>query len=140
MNSQEQDMSAAMSAMVSSYQTRLNDEATFLDEIQDEAEENEDFAKEERADEWTVKEVCFWLNKIHLDKYIKGFRDQIIDGSILLRDLDEVMLINELGIKKLHVKKLLREITKLKNKATKVYLYSFIPFILAQNILLRISY
>lgn len=120
MNSQEQDMSAAMSAMVSSYQNRLNDEATFLDEIQDEAEDNEDFAKEERADEWTVKEVCFWLNKIHLDKYIKGFRDQIIDGSILLRDLDESMLLNELGIKKLHVKKLIREITKLKNKATKL--------------------
>lgn len=122
-NNQEQDMSAAMQSMVNSYQTRLNDEAAFLDEIQDEAEENEDFAKPERADEWTVKEVCFWLNKIHLDKYIKGFRDQIIDGSILLRDLDEKMLLNELGIKRLHVKKVLREITKLKNKSPKVYIH-----------------
>lgn len=67
-----------------------------------------------------MKEVCHWLNKIHLDKYIGSFRNQIIDGSILLRDLDEAMLINELGIKRLHVKKVLREIAKLKAKCPKV--------------------
>mmetsp|Transcript_9486 Transcript_9486/g.14529 ORF Transcript_9486/g.14529 Transcript_9486/m.14529 type:complete len:287 (+) Transcript_9486:92-952(+) len=117
---QEQDMSAAMNAMVSSYATRVNDDAAFLNEIEDEAEVNAEFGKAERAEEWSVKEVCYWLNHIHLDKYIKAFRAQIIDGSILLRDLDESILMNELGVKRLHVKKLLREITKLKNKSPKL--------------------
>eukprot|EP01084_Bolivina_argentea_P109205 195174_1 len=120
MNNQEQDMSAAMTAMVSSYQTRVTEDASFLDEMQYEADQDENFAAPERAEDWSVKEVCFWLNRIHLDKYIKPFRDQIIDGSILLRDLDEAMLINELGIKRLHVKKILREISKLKNKSPKL--------------------
>jgi len=117
---QQQDMSAAMSAMVNSYQSRVAEEAEFLDEMQHEAEQSEDFARPSRAEEWSVKEVCFWLNKIHLDKYIKPFRDQIIDGSILLRDLDEQMLVNELGVKRLHVKKLQREIGKLLSKSTKL--------------------
>jgi len=117
---QTQDMSAAMSAMVNSYQSRVAEEADFLDEIQHEASQSPDFAKPERADEWSVKEVCYWLNTIHLDKYIKPFRDQIIDGSILLRDLDDAMLVNELGVKRLHVKKLQREIGKLAAKSAKL--------------------
>merc|ERR1712087_989622 len=120
LDSQQQDMSAAMSAMVSSYTARVAQEAEFLDEMQHEAEQSEDFAKASRAEEWSVKEVCFWLNRIHLDKYIKPFRDQIIDGSILLRDLDDQMLVNELGVKRLHVKKLQREIGKLAGKSAKL--------------------
>jgi len=119
-NNQELDMSAAMSSMVNSYQSRINQQAEFLDEMQYEAENNKDFGKVENAEEWSVKEVCYWLTTIHLDKYIKSFHDQIIDGSILLRDLDDSMLINELGIKRLHVKKILREINKLKTKAPKL--------------------
>jgi len=117
---QTEDMSAAMSAMVNSYQSRVAEEAEFLDEMQHSASQSPDFAKAERAEEWSVKEVCFWLNTIHLDKYIKPFRDQIIDGSILLRDLDDAMLVNELGVKRLHVKKLQREIGKLAGKSAKL--------------------
>jgi len=113
-------MTQALGAMVGNFQVSVNQEAAFLDEIEAEAEENGNFAKPERADEWSVKEVCHWLNKIHLDKYIGSFRNQIIDGSILLRDLDEAMLQNELGIKRLHVKKVLREIAKLKAKCPKI--------------------
>jgi len=120
MDHQTQDMSAAMSSMVSSFQSRVADDADFLDEIQHEASQSPEFAKAERAEEWSVKEVCFWLSKIHLDKYIKPFRDQIIDGSILLRDLDDAMLVNELGVKRLHVKKLQREIGKLAGKSAKM--------------------
>merc|ERR1712087_706278 len=118
--SQHEDMAQAMGSMVGTFQTTVNQEAAFLDEIEAEAHENDNFGQSERADEWSVKEVCHWLNRIHLDKYIGSFRNQIIDGSILLRDLDEAMLINELGIKRLHVKKILREITKLKNKSPKL--------------------
>eukprot|EP01084_Bolivina_argentea_P126583 224113_1 len=54
--SQQQDMSQAMSAMVDSYQNRIVEQAAFLDEIQDDAEEDENFAKKENADDWSVKE------------------------------------------------------------------------------------
>lgn len=118
--SQQEEMQQALGAMVGNFTVSVNQEAAFLDEIEAEAEENGNFGKMERADEWSVKEVCHWLNKIHLDKYIGNFRNQIIDGSILLRDLDEAMLIKELGIKRLHVKKVLREIAKLKAKCPKI--------------------
>merc|ERR1719203_1257434 len=95
-------------------------EADFLDEMEEEAMANgASFGNAQRAEDWSVKEVCYWLNRIHLDKYMKSFRDQIIDGSILLRDLDQMMLENELGIKRLHVKKIMREINKLKNQSLK---------------------
>merc|ERR1712154_396469 len=114
-------MSEAMSLMINSYASKLEKEADFLDEMEEEAMANgATWGKEENAEDWTVKEVCYWLNRIHLDKYMKAFRDQIIDGSILLRDLDDKMLINELGIKRLHVKKILREIKKLKTKSPKL--------------------
>merc|ERR1712129_457487 len=111
--------SQAMNAMVSSYQNKLEKEADFLDEMEDEAMHNSDFANAQRAEDWSVKEVCYWLNRIHLDKYMKAFRDQIIDGSILLRDLDPFMLENELSVKRLHVRKIMREIEKLKVKSLK---------------------
>merc|ERR1711971_471359 len=43
----------------------------------------------------------------------------MVDGSILLLDLDEMMLVSALGIKRLHVRKIMREIKKLENKCTK---------------------
>merc|ERR1712083_503448 len=105
--------------MVNSYQSKLEKEADFLDEMEEEAMQNDNFGSVERAEEWSVKEVCYWLNRIHLDKYMKAFREQIIDGSILLRDLDQAMLESELGIKRLHLKKIMREIEKLKAKSLK---------------------
>ena len=110
-------MSEAMKAMVTSYQKRLSADTAFLDELQLDAANDSNFANPKRADHWTVKEVCFWLSQIHLDKYITAFRDQIIDGSILVRDLNESMLLNDLGVKRLHVNKLMREIKKLRAKS-----------------------
>eukprot|EP01083_Nonionella_stella_P219736 786814_1 len=118
-NTQQEDMSAAMNQMVNSYSSRVEADAQFLNEIEDEAADNDEFGKPENAENWSVKEVCYWLNNIHLDKYIQPFKSQIIDGSILLRDLDQQMLVNELAVKRLHVKKLIREINKLKNKSAK---------------------
>ena len=71
-NNQREDMSEAMRSMVASYQKQLHSESSFLDEIQQKAEVDTDFANEQRADDWSVKEVCYWLSQIHLDKYIKS--------------------------------------------------------------------
>ena len=109
-------MSEAMRSMVASYQKQIHSESSFLDEIQQKAEDDTDFANEQRADDWSVKEVCYWLSQIHLDKYIKSFRSQIIDGSILLRDLNQSILQSDLGVKRLHVNKMMREIKKLRAK------------------------
>ena len=66
-NSQQSDMSEAMSLMVNSYQSKLEKEADFLDEMEEEAMHNESFGDVQRAEDWSVKEVCYWLNRIHLD-------------------------------------------------------------------------
>eukprot|EP00494_Astrolonche_serrata_P000910 UN00916 len=50
--------------------------------------------------------------------YEQSFRDNAIDGLILQVDLESNMLTEDLGVKSLHVGKLMREIEKLRNSAT----------------------
>jgi hypothetical protein len=114
-----EDMTHAIAEMIGTQSHKIRKQATFLDEIQLLAQDNENFCRLQNADDWSYKEVCYWLTSIHLQKYIHSFQTQIIDGSILLRDLDEQMLTHELGIKRLHVKKLLREIKKLRGMSPK---------------------
>jgi len=105
MNNAHNEMQEAMTSMLTSYQGRVEQQTKFLEDIEQQALNNPNFCKPENADNWTVQEVCHWLGTIHLEKYIQPFSDQTIDGSILLRDLDENILTNELGVKKIHVKK-----------------------------------
>ena len=128
MSNQHRDMESAMESMIVTYQTRLEKQAHFLDEIEREAAQNKNFGKLENADDWSNLEVCHWLTTIHLEKYIQSFADQIIDGSILIRDLDESILIQELGVKRIHVKKIMREIAKLRELSPKVRTLFFFFF------------
>ncbi|ETO29832.1 neurabin-1-like protein, partial [Reticulomyxa filosa] len=114
MDSTGQAMGEAMRNMMESMQTRVDEESRVLSEMEERAKQDTNFAKLENADKWSTLEVCHWLNSIHLQKYIPSFHNLCIDGSILLQDVDESMLANELGVKKIHLKKCLREITKLK--------------------------
>jgi len=89
----------------------------FLDKIQRAADSTSNFADRRRAELWNVKEVCFWLRQIHLDRYITPFREHHVDGSILMLDLNESLLVHTLNVRRLHVKKVLREIKKLHQKS-----------------------
>jgi len=83
-------------------------------EMEKKAELDPDWAKAERALEWTPKEVAFWLDTIELSQYARKFDDEQLDGSILLNDCDKSLLSMEMGIKPLHVGKILREVNKLR--------------------------
>jgi len=45
--------------------------------------------------------------------YVETFRNECVDGSILAYDLNEEIAQKDLGMKGLHVGKLLREVRKL---------------------------
>ena len=83
-------------------------------EMEKKAETDPDWAKAERALEWTPKEVAFWLDTIEMSQYARKFDDEQLDGSILLNDCDKTLLSLEMGIKPLHVGKILREVNKLR--------------------------
>jgi hypothetical protein len=68
---------------------------------------------------WTVVEVWSWLQKIKLGMYGQQFRENQIDGSILKHDLTEAILQEELGVKRLHLAKFMRELEKLRNQGQK---------------------
>jgi len=104
LNSTTEAMGEAMRNMMGSMQTRVDEQSRVLTEMEERALNDSNFAKNENADKWDTLEVCYWLNAIHLPKYISSFQSLSIDGSMLLQDLDESILANELGVKKIHLK------------------------------------
>ncbi|ETO28348.1 neurabin-1-like protein [Reticulomyxa filosa] len=117
--SSNEEMSDAMK-MVDSMQSRTTESSKVLSEMEERILKDSSFGRHENADKWSTLEVCHWLNSIYLNKYANNFSSLSIDGSILLNDLDENMLTTELGIKKIHLKKCLREISKLKEAVQSV--------------------
>ena len=90
------------------------EEEEYIADIQQQADQDPNWAKPERALEWSPKEVAFWLDSIELQQYARVFDDDAVDGSILLNDCDKSLLSQEMGIKPLHVGKILREVDKLR--------------------------
>ncbi|ETO27290.1 hypothetical protein RFI_09842, partial [Reticulomyxa filosa] len=64
---------------------------------------------------WTCEEVGCWLISINCKMYITSFIEQYIDGTILLSDIGEHELKNDLAVKSMHCKKIIREIHHLKH-------------------------
>eukprot|EP01083_Nonionella_stella_P298928 1014451_1 len=93
---------------------KAEEEEEYFVSMEREAANNPDWAKPERALEWTPKEVAFWLDTIELSQYARKFDAEQLDGSILLNDCDKTLLQMDMGIKPLHVGKILREVDKLR--------------------------
>jgi len=121
LSEEHSQMVNAMNSMISQQSVVLDRKKRILDMVEEASNDssNPDFGKLERADDWDVLEVCWWLSSIHLDKYLETFHSLTVDGSILLRDLDETVLLKEIGIKRLHVRKMMREIQKLRDLSPK---------------------
>ena len=115
-------MHREMSQQIVNLATNLSDaiakEDQFYEEIEKRAREDNDFAKIENASNWSPQEVAWWLDSIDFGQHARKFHEDSVDGSILLNDIDQTVLTHEFGIKPLHVKKILREIDKLR-KANK---------------------
>jgi len=65
--------------------------------------------------QWDVQQVAKWLDQIELGMYKTQFVENSVDGSILLFDVNQELLISELSVKELHAGKLMREIDRLKS-------------------------
>eukprot|EP01083_Nonionella_stella_P282666 961878_1 len=85
-----------------------NELNTYLEEIEDENAIDDPF-------EWSEEEVSDWLKSISLKKYSKQFKKEGIDGKVLLVDLNKTNLKRDLGVKSVHVDKLMRSIQELRN-------------------------
>merc|ERR1711897_94 len=67
--------------------------------------------------EWTDDEVSDWLKQEGLKKYSKQFKKEGIDGRVLLVDLNKTNLKRDLGVKSVHVDKLMRGIQELRTRS-----------------------
>lgn len=65
---------------------------------------------------WSVLEVQKWLRKSGLDQYALNFKENAVDGMMLLNDINAEILQRDLGVKPLHLKKFEREMLVLKEK------------------------
>jgi len=73
-------------------------------------------AKADYVSDWTVKDVQTWLKEENLEEYAPKFKENSVDGTMLL-SLDEKMLTEELGItKKLIVMKIMKFIASSKEE------------------------
>eukprot|EP01084_Bolivina_argentea_P294549 506842_1 len=82
-----------------------------------EEKKDPDFGKIENCEKWTRFEVAMWVqNTLRLNQYTRKFVEYGIDGVSLLNDVNRDNLMMNLGVKRVHVEKLLREIRVLKDK------------------------
>jgi len=65
---------------------------------------------------WSALEVQSWLQNVGLGNYKPIFKENAVDGMMLLNDINADILKQDLGVKALHLKKFEREILSLKNK------------------------
>jgi len=110
----EKQMTKALIIQGQDQLRQAEEEEEYIADIQHQADQDPNWAKPERALQWTPKEVAFWLDSIELSQYARAFDEEQVDGSILLNDCDKGMLSQEMGIKTLHVGKILREVDKLR--------------------------
>jgi len=74
--------------------------------------------KDKPASEWKVEDVQDWLKNVGLEEFLSNFKENAVDGSTLV-DLTEEDLTKELKVtKKLHLQKIMKFITKLKEDET----------------------
>merc|ERR1712178_621350 len=65
------------------------------------------YAEENWAWKWSSEKVASWLDESELGMYKEAFKKEGVDGEGLL-DLDEECCKTDLGVKSMHLKKLLR--------------------------------
>lgn len=70
--------------------------------------------KVEDPTHWKPAHVQKWLTQVGLQQYSSVFEANSVDGMMLLTDLTDEVLLTELNIKKLHMGKFKRELSKLR--------------------------
>eukprot|EP01084_Bolivina_argentea_P085968 155399_1 len=110
----EQEMASAMTGMVEVMQVEVNTELEFENEMKDRIEKNPELLDSSNAFKWTKFEVAHWITQLGMERYSRYFAQESVDGPMLLEDMTQEMLETNLGVRTIHAKKILREITTLK--------------------------
>uniref|UniRef100_A0A7S0TE08 Calmodulin n=1 Tax=Elphidium margaritaceum TaxID=933848 RepID=A0A7S0TE08_9EUKA len=110
-------MRAQMLEMNNVEMQHLKEEETLFKQLEENEDEKEEFGVAEQAADWNRFEVAHWLDaEVHLNEYMTSFMKGRVDGSILLSDLSRDFLVMELGVKMVHVEKILRAIQALRDR------------------------
>ena len=120
------EMREQLTGMVDTVVKEANEEKDFLDELDRRKQENSDFCNDEKAEEWDMYEVAEWLiEKMQLPQYVMKFKENEINGDVLINDVTPEMLIHECAVKQIHSNKLSRAIRELKQ----VFIFYFFFFL-----------
>lgn len=106
-----------MGAFVNEEVQRLSAEQQLIADIEENQQTKGDqFGDIEKVGEWNKYEVADWLDKkVQLTEYMMLFFKNDVDGSMLVMDLGREELHNQLGVKRVHVDKLMRHIVDLRD-------------------------
>eukprot|EP00485_Elphidium_margaritaceum_P001634 CAMPEP_0202688804 /NCGR_PEP_ID=MMETSP1385-20130828/4227_1 /ASSEMBLY_ACC=CAM_ASM_000861 /TAXON_ID=933848 /ORGANISM="Elphidium margaritaceum" /LENGTH=1128 /DNA_ID=CAMNT_0049343849 /DNA_START=77 /DNA_END=3463 /DNA_ORIENTATION=+ len=110
----EQEMTSAMTTMVDVMKEQVDQEIEFKQEMENRLETNPDILKPENAFKWTPYEVVHWVEQMGMERYSRYFAQENVDGPMLLEDVNEELLTQQLGVRAIHAKKIMREIVGLK--------------------------
>merc|ERR1712032_1243542 len=109
-----------MNNMTNTEMVILKEEEKLYKEMEKLEEENTDFGSIENAENWNRFEVAHWIDtEVKLSEYMTSFMKAHVDGSILLSDLGRDFLVMELGVKRVHIEKIMRAIVELRDKIRK---------------------
>ena len=98
----------------------LKEEEKLYAEMEKQQEDQDNFGEIENAENWNRYEVAYWMeSEVKLSEYMVAFMKAHVDGSILLSDLGSDYLCLELGVKRVHVQKIMRAIVELRDKIRK---------------------
>merc|ERR1712154_169093 len=89
----------------------------FLKELEEMKANDENFGDVIKVRQWNTNEVCWFFHSINLGDYVDGIREIKINGEILIEDTSPEMLSRDIGVKRIHINQILRQIDDLKHKA-----------------------
>eukprot|EP01084_Bolivina_argentea_P033191 61427_1 len=112
----EREMREAMMQMANQEVQAVQQEEKLYDKLEEQEQKDPNFGKTENCENWTTFEVAAWLETVKLNEYMTAFMQIGVDGSSLLYDLDRHSMMTELGVKRVHIEKLIRAIRELRDE------------------------
>jgi len=98
--------------------SKLLTEEKFVSDLEEKKKNDPSFAMDRNVKQWRQDEVCFWMNLVGFGEYVNSFREKKKSlGTYLVTDMDNDFLSRELGVKRIHINQILREIQELKKRA-----------------------
>ena len=80
-------------------------------------EQEEHFGEVIKARELSTLEVCWFFHSLNLDDYVASIRAQNINGEMLMEDANPQMLSQDLGVKRIHINQVMRQVQMLRHVA-----------------------